>query len=100
MNERIRELAMQAGYMEDGFGIGHWDMPECKKFAELIVRECIDTVQRRYMGDNNREDMEVRRCVEDLKTHFGVAESKREQFDKAMRAAFRHGVDLSGKETP
>jgi len=72
MNERIRELAVQAGYMEDGFGIGHWDMPECKKFAELIVRECIDTVKRRYMGDNNREDMEVRRCVEDLKTHFGV----------------------------
>ena len=24
-----------------GFGVGHWDMPECKKFAELIVRECI-----------------------------------------------------------
>ena len=40
MNERIRELAKQAGYMEDMFGIGHWDMPECKKFAELIAREC------------------------------------------------------------
>jgi hypothetical protein len=42
MNKRIRELAVQAGYMEDGFGIGHWDMPECKKFAELIIQECID----------------------------------------------------------
>lgn len=42
MNERIKELAVQAGYMEDGFGIGHWDMPECKKFAEMIVRECAD----------------------------------------------------------
>lgn len=42
MNKRIQELAMQAGYMEDGFGIGHWDMPECKKFAELIIQECID----------------------------------------------------------
>jgi hypothetical protein len=40
MNERIRELAIEAGYMEDGFGIGHWDMPECKKFAELIIKEC------------------------------------------------------------
>jgi hypothetical protein len=40
MNERIRLLAEQAGYEKDMFGIGHWDMPECKKFAELIVREC------------------------------------------------------------
>ena len=46
MNERIRQLAEQAGYLPDMFGIGHWDMPECKKFAELIIREysydCMD----------------------------------------------------------
>jgi hypothetical protein len=41
MNERIDELAEQAGYSKDMFGVGHWDMPECKKFAELIVRECL-----------------------------------------------------------
>jgi hypothetical protein len=40
MNQRIRELALQAGYQEDMFGIGHWDMLECQRFAELIVREC------------------------------------------------------------
>ncbi len=103
MNERIRELAKQTGYIWHASGepqIYEFTPEKLEKFAELIVRECIDTVQRRYMGDNNREDMEVRRCVEDLKTHFGVTESKREQIDKAMQAAFRHGVDLSGKETP
>ena len=42
MNERIRELALQAGYLPDSFGVGHWDMPECKKLAELIVKECIE----------------------------------------------------------
>ena len=42
MNERIQQLAEQAGYQKDSFGVGHWDMPECKKFAELIVRECIN----------------------------------------------------------
>ena len=67
MNERIRELAEQC--------VG--DRPynnsfDYEKFAELVVRECIGVVNRRYMGDNNREDMEVRRCVEDLKKHFGV----------------------------
>lgn len=42
MNERIKQLAEQAGYLPDGFGIGHWDMPECRKFVELIVQECAD----------------------------------------------------------
>ena len=42
MNKRIKELAEQAGYEKDMFGIGHWDMPECKKFAELIIKECAD----------------------------------------------------------
>ena len=44
MNERIKLLAEQAGYLPDGFGVGHWDMPECKKFAELIVKECADVI--------------------------------------------------------
>jgi len=48
MNERIKELALQAGYLPDMFGVGHWDMPECKKFAELIVKECADYVRETY----------------------------------------------------
>ena len=40
--------------------------------ADLTIHECVKVVNSRYMGDNNREDMEVRRCVEDLKKHFGV----------------------------
>jgi len=62
MNERIEQLAEQAGYKADMFGFGHWDMPECKKFAELMVRECIDVAFHR--GDN----------VDYLKEHFGVEE--------------------------
>ena len=51
MNQRIKELAEQAGYEKDMFGIGHWNMPECQKFAELIVRECIDIANdTRYDG--------------------------------------------------
>jgi hypothetical protein len=41
MNQRIRQLADEAGYTTDMFGVGHWDMPECKKFAQLIVQHCI-----------------------------------------------------------
>ena len=42
--------------------------------AELIVQEVIGVLQKRFMGDLNREDMEVRRCIEDVKKHFGVEE--------------------------
>ena len=41
MTDRFKELAEQAGYTKDMFGVGHWDMPECKKFARSIVQECI-----------------------------------------------------------
>lgn len=41
MNQRMQTLAEHAGYEKDMFGVGHWDMPECKKFVELIVRECV-----------------------------------------------------------
>jgi CTP:phosphocholine cytidylyltransferase-like protein len=63
MNERIKELAVEAGYTKDMFGVGHWDMPECKKFAELIVRECIDTAFHKGHPD-----------LEFLLKHFGVKE--------------------------
>jgi len=60
MNERIRELAEQAGYQADMFGFGHWDQPECQKFAELIVRECAS----QCLSDD---------CMRIL-NHFGVKE--------------------------
>jgi hypothetical protein len=63
MNERIRELAEQAGYTKDMFGVGHWDMPECQKFAELIVRECA-----RLCDINDKEQGDI------LREHFGVEE--------------------------
>lgn len=72
MNERIRQLVRQAGLDDLDFPIEDWDNVPLAKFAELIVLECINTVQKRFMGDLNREDQEVRRCVEDLKQHFGV----------------------------
>ena len=71
MNERIRELAKQAGYLPDGFGVGHWDMPECKKFAELIVLECekilIEKVEVALDASGNPVSPE-----DFIKQHFGV----------------------------
>lgn len=43
-------------------------------FYNLIVDECVTVLNKRFMGDLNREDMEVRRCIDDIKKHFGVEE--------------------------
>jgi hypothetical protein len=69
MNKRIQELAEQAETKE----VGYYFFDK-EKFAELIVKECVTVLNNRFMGDMNREDMEVRRCVADLKEHFGVKE--------------------------
>ena len=50
MNERIRELAEQAGMTDDKFGMffakdkHDEDGVDLEKFAELIVKECIDNL--------------------------------------------------------
>lgn len=65
MNERIKKLAKQAGYLPDGFGIGHWDMLECQKFAELIIKECAEVV-----GCNGHVSGFTLGDI--IKKHFGV----------------------------
>jgi hypothetical protein len=65
MNERIKELAEQAGYTTDMFGIGHWNMPECQKFAKLIVKECAGQVDWIFAeGGRTQGDL--------IREHFGI----------------------------
>lgn len=55
MNERIKELAEQAGCTIDGMGYGEGNV---EKFAELIVRECMDLAsaeQKRYANITHRD---------------------------------------------
>jgi hypothetical protein len=67
MNERIKDLAEQAGYEKDMFGIGHWEMPECKKFADLIVQECANQVDW-ILAEGGKTQGDL------IKQHFGVEE--------------------------
>jgi len=81
MNERIRELAVQAG--EEAvksvpfFRTGRCQIPSWvnvfievrdKKFAELIVRECLQVINQ----PNGVGDDDVIKISEDIKQHFGV----------------------------
>ena len=66
MNERIKELAEQATSYKEVLVEGKHDIEvfDKEKFAELIVKECIDTAFHRGHPD-----------LEFLLKHFGVEES-------------------------
>jgi hypothetical protein len=49
------------------FGIGHWDMPECKKFAQLIVQECVGVADHSTVNGTSIIGQRI-------KEHFGVEE--------------------------
>ncbi len=74
MNNRIKELAIQAGYMKDCFGFGHWDMPECENFATLIVQETILEVwiQLFNHGIDLSENTLFLEAMKKTKEKFGV----------------------------
>ena len=75
MNERIRELAEQAGLeFDDDLAlepepIYYTTQKDLEKFAELIVQECID-----WCNANARDDGTAQRIAEDIKKDFGVEE--------------------------
>jgi hypothetical protein len=67
MNEKLQELALKAGYLPDSFGVGHWDMPECHKFAELIVNECANLFPLTFTDEQYQ-----RRIDKTIRKHFGL----------------------------
>jgi len=73
MNVKIKELAEQAGYLPDSFGIGHWDMPEFQKFTKLIIKECLAQVDKvDAMLDDDKEKIGVAWVGLAIAKHFGV----------------------------
>jgi hypothetical protein len=71
VNERIKELinqAMQSTGVE-GLGGSYMELnPE--KFAELIIRECMEQVKDFYLEDS----FNFFNAAEAIKDHFGVKE--------------------------
>jgi hypothetical protein len=87
MNERIKELAKQAGFVlwadeewkPDGAVID-WSSDydnDLEKFAELIIQECLEVVEKQ-IGGGNGDGVEWDRAVDftynDIKSYFGVEE--------------------------
>ena len=73
MNQRIEELMKQAGYLPDSFGVGHWDMQECKKFTELFVQECIIAIYKsQSITPGFLINLPPDQLAFQIKKHFGV----------------------------
>ena len=69
MNERIRELAEQAENYAYNAVVGGSECQEAftKKFAELIVRECVTKMALEVMNNSWIDD-----AVKNTYEHFGV----------------------------
>jgi uncharacterized protein YutE (UPF0331/DUF86 family) len=72
MNERLKQLAEQAGmYIVDDEFSTYGKFAET--FAELIVQECIDIAQDRAAFDGFPPN-DVNHIIDEIKAHFGVEE--------------------------
>ena len=70
MNERIKQLAEQAGFQyikDEGIGWAGNYNASLSKFAELIVRECISKIE-----EAAEYSPELYGVALDLQEHFGI----------------------------
>ena len=75
MNERIQTLALECGAWQQVYDqqrFMHNHNFDIKKFAELIVRECLDQL---HVSDWDEDyDKGIYWSREQIKNHFGVEE--------------------------
>ena len=72
MNDRIRKIAIETDAWCDQyyFGDKFYDIEWEKKFAELIVQECVDRIKR--VGILEDIEIEGDMISDAVKEHFGV----------------------------
>ena len=80
MNEQIRELVRQAGLDDADFPVENWDNVPLEKFAELIVRDCLDIafeVRGKPATDTHYVigyDRACEKMIDAIKESYGVEE--------------------------
>ena len=82
MNERLKELAVQAGFQYNRYEGYGWAGASLPKFAELVVRECINVCEPVFLDEPYEDMSEFGKglvegqdvAVEKIKKHFGVGE--------------------------
>jgi hypothetical protein len=72
MNGRFRELLKQSTNPPWDGEQGPMNEFNLERFAELIVKECIDVCANGWQGEFTAAG--ISQCVSDLREHFGVEE--------------------------
>jgi hypothetical protein len=78
MNERIKDLLEEAGFVSYGEDTGFYNIPapaflsRIDRFAKLIVEECLYIVEGE--DDSSADTKSVRLAMIRMKKHFGVEE--------------------------
>lgn len=84
MNERVRELLVEAGVINNNFNplaYEQWYLDSLEKFAELIVGECARIAAQTPFPDADEDirktfghtwDMACVKSAKDIRKHFGV----------------------------
>lgn len=72
MNERLKELMLEAGYAAPELA------GRANKLAELIVREAVAQCQQHFVGavgtHAGAHNSAVKKCVDSIQKHFGIEE--------------------------
>ena len=79
MNERIKELADEAAKFSAVMALPTGESGDklfVEKFAELIVRECIDIISP-YTIRMGRPGEEYLHPIQEIKTHFGMNDEQK-----------------------
>lgn len=81
MNERIKDLLEEAGFVSYGEDTGFYNIPapaflsRIDRLAELIVKECVGIVEGgRFLHDQAPTALFAKECSGAIKKHFGVEE--------------------------
>ena len=73
LNERLKELIKLSDLDDDMFSVDDgWENPDLKKFASLIVKDCIALIENE--ASQYAEPVWAVELVNDIKDHFGVEE--------------------------
>ena len=124
MNERIKELREQAlrwageNVNRNLYSDYEIHLKEYEKFAELIVRECINSLGSQTDQSNLRRKFGIAEpTVEGIGRYYPPPDinsaesqydrrariensSKQQDFKKNIKEAFKNGADLSNQDTP
>ena len=75
MNELLKNLRVQAiNYCMDKGSQGNLSEEVAEKFAELIVKECMEVASPNYMSTPEDSAYYVELAIDRIADHFGVEE--------------------------